>query len=83
MKILKAKLYHLPLGFNTLYKLNSFYYCDIINYSTLFINIGSIMILAYGYTYYKICYDNDEFKCLYCLSFLQDGVDEHVQSLLI
>jgi len=83
IKMPKAKLCHLSLDFSTLHKLNPFYYCDATNYSTSSINTGSIVILAYGYIYYKICYDNNGFKCLHCFLFLQDGVDEYVQSLLI
>ncbi|CAG8701800.1 5120_t:CDS:1, partial [Ambispora gerdemannii] len=42
----------------------------------------TIEVLACGHTYHKICYSRNGSKCLHCLSFLQDGVDEHVQSLL-
>ncbi|CAG8564463.1 2869_t:CDS:2 [Funneliformis caledonium] len=42
----------------------------------------SIQVLACGHTYHKSCYINNRFKCMHCLSFLQDGIDEHVQSLL-
>ncbi|CAG8684555.1 14915_t:CDS:2 [Funneliformis caledonium] len=41
-----------------------------------------IKILACGYTYHRFCYSNNRFKCLHCLSFLCNGIDEHVQSLL-
>ncbi|CAG8724242.1 13686_t:CDS:1 [Funneliformis caledonium] len=81
--MLKAKLCHLPLSFSTLYKSNPFYYCDTTNCSiSSFIHTGLIVVLSCGHTYHKVCYNNNEFKCLYYLSFLQDGVDENVQSLL-
>ncbi len=71
MKISEAKLCHLSLGFSILHKPNPFCYYDITNCSILLsINIGLIVILACGHTYHKICYDNNRFKCLYCLSFL-------------
>jgi len=84
MKMPEAKLCHLLLSFSTLHKPNLFCYYDITNCSILLsINTGPIVVLACGHTYHKICYDNNGFKCLHCLSFLQDGIDEHVQSLLI
>ena len=81
MKMPEAKLCHLPLGFSTLRKPNQFDYCDADN--CFILSTGPIEVLACGHTYHKICYDNNGFKCLHCLSFLQNGVDEHVQSLLI
>ncbi|CAG8667725.1 4067_t:CDS:2 [Ambispora gerdemannii] len=41
-----------------------------------------IKVLACGHTYHKSCYTNNGFKCMHCLSFLRDGIDEQVQSLL-
>ncbi|CAG8531776.1 17084_t:CDS:1 [Funneliformis caledonium] len=79
----EAKLCHLPLGFNTLHKLNPFYDFDIANCSIFSsINTGLIVVLACSHTYHKICYNNSRFKCLYCLSYLQEDVNVHVQSLL-
>ena len=80
MKMPDAGLSHLPLGFNTTHKPDPFRYCDSSNCSILLPT--DIKILACGHTYHKYCYDNNGFKCLHCLSFIQDGVDEHVQSLL-
>ncbi len=83
MKMPEVWLCYLLLGFNTLYKLDPFRYCDASNYPiSLLINIDLIKVLACDHIYHKSCYTNNGFKCLYCLSFLQDGVDEHVQSLL-
>ncbi len=79
----EARLCHLLLGFNTLYKPDLFHYCDASNCSiSLSINIELIQVLACGYIYYRSCYFNNRFKCLYWLSFLQNDIDEHVQSLL-
>ncbi len=71
MKMLKAKLCYLPLGFSISHKPNSFYYCNTINYSiSLSIYIDLIIILFYDHTYYKVYYDNNRFNCSYYLSFL-------------
>ncbi len=78
--MLDASLSHLPLGFNTAYKPDPFCYYDFSNCSILLPT--DIKILACGHTYHKYCYDNNGFKCLHCLSFLQNSVNEHVQSLL-
>ncbi len=78
--MLDASLSHLPLGFNITHKPDPFYYCDSSNYSILLPT--DIKILACGHIYHKYCYNNNGFKCLHCLLFLQNGVDEHVQSLL-
>ncbi len=75
-----ASLSHLPLGFNTAHKSDPFCYYDSSNYSILL--PIDIKILACGHIYHKYCYDNNGFKCLHYLSFLQNGVNEHVQSLL-
>ncbi|RHZ49677.1 hypothetical protein Glove_518g9 [Diversispora epigaea] len=80
MKMPKAELSHLPLGFNTVYKPNPLCYCDSSNCSVLLDT--DVKILACGHTYHNFCYVNNGFKCLYCLSFLQNGIDEQVQSLL-
>ena len=78
----ETRLCHLLLGFNTLYKPDLFH-CDTSNCSiSLLINIKPIQILAYGHTYHKSCYTNNGSKCMHCLSFLQDGIDEHIWSLL-
>ncbi|CAG8693326.1 7139_t:CDS:2 [Funneliformis caledonium] len=83
MKMPEVRLCHLPLGFNTLYKPNSFRSCDASNCPIpLLINTDPIKVLTCGHTYHKSCYTNNGFKYLHCLSFLQDGIDEHVQSLL-
>ncbi|CAG8611186.1 5164_t:CDS:2 [Funneliformis caledonium] len=69
----EAKLCHLPLGFNTLHKSNPFHYYAMTDCSiSSSINTGLNVVLAYGHIYHKVCYDNTRFKCLYCLSFLQD-----------
>src|SRR6266540_2529927 len=72
MKMLKAQLCHLPLGFNIISKSNQFRYCDATNCLIFsIINIDDpIKVLACGHTYHKFCYSNNQFKCLYCLSFL-------------
>ena len=82
MKMPEAQLCHLPLGFNTSCKPNSSRYCDASNCLSFSVNIGTIEVLACGHTYHKFCYNHNGSKCMHCLSFLQDGVDEHVQSLL-
>lgn len=83
MKMPEARLCHFPLGFNTLHKPDPFRYCDASNCPIyLLINTDPIKVLACGHTYHKSCYTNNGFKCLHCLSFLQDGIDENVQSLL-
>ena len=81
MKMPEARLCHLPLGFNTLHRPDPFQYCDASNCSISF-NTDPIKVLAYSHTYHKSCYINNRFKCMHCLSFLQDGIDEHVRSLL-
>ncbi len=80
IKILEAELSHLPLSFNTTYKLDLFHYYDLSKYSILL--PIDIKTLSYGHTYHNFCYSNNGFKCLFCLLFIQDGVDEHIQSLL-
>jgi len=80
MKMPDASLSHLPLDFNTAYKPDPFCYCDSSNCSILLPT--DIKILACDHIYHKYCYDNNGFKCLHCLSFLQNGVNEYVQSLL-
>ena len=83
MKMPASQLCHLPLGFNTLHKPDPLHYCDASNCSVSSpTNMDPINILACGHTYHKSCYTTNGSKCLHCLSFLQDGVDEHVQSLL-
>ena len=80
IKILEAELSHLPLNFNTAYKPDPFHYCDSFKCSILLPT--DIKTLSCDHTYHNFCYSNNGFKCLFCLSFIQDGVDEHVQSLL-
>ncbi|RIB19637.1 hypothetical protein C2G38_2245041 [Gigaspora rosea] len=83
MKMPEAHLSHLSLGFNTLHKPDPFRYCDLTNCPVFFpINPNPIRILACGHSYHESCYASNDFKCLYCLAFLQDRVDKHVQSLL-
>ena len=83
MKMPEARLCHLPLGFNTLHRPDPLQYCDASNCSnSLLINTDPIKVLACGHTYHKSCYTDNGFKCMHCLSFLQDGIDEHVRSLL-
>jgi len=83
IKMPKARLCHLPLGFSTLYKPDPLRYCDASNCSDFSsINIDQIKILACGHTYHTSCYNNNGSKCLHCLLFLQNGIDEHVKSLL-
>ncbi len=84
IKMLKAQLYHLPLDFSTISKPDQFRYCNATNCLIFsIINIDDpIEVLACGYTYHESCYSNNQFKCLYCLSFLHNGVDDHVKSLL-
>ncbi len=81
MKIPEARLCHLPLGFNNLYKPDLFHCCDASN-CFIPINTDPIRVLACSHIYHKFCYTNNGFKCMHCLSFLQDGIDEHIQSLL-
>ena len=38
--------------------------------------------LACGHAYHNECFARNEYKCLYCLKFIEDSVDEQVQSLL-
>ncbi|RHZ52392.1 hypothetical protein Glove_461g14 [Diversispora epigaea] len=76
IKMPEAELSHLPLGF----KPNPLCYCDSSNCSVLLDT--DVKILACGHTYHNFCYVNNGFKCLHCLSFLQNGIDEQVQSLL-
>ncbi len=81
--MLKARLCHLLLGFNTLYKSDLFHYCDASNCSDfLSINIDQIKILACDHTYHISCYNNNGSKYLYCLLFIQNSIDKHVKSLL-
>ncbi|CAG8474925.1 12072_t:CDS:1 [Funneliformis caledonium] len=84
MKMLKAQLRHLPLDFNTAYKLYQFHYCDAANclIPSSIIADNPIEILACDHTYHKSCYSNNGFKYLHCLLFLYNSIDEHVQSLL-
>jgi hypothetical protein len=81
MKMPEAQLRHLPLGFSTLHKPDPLRYCDA-NCSNFSINTEPIKILACGHTYHTSCYNNNGSKCLHCLLFLQNGIDEHVGSLL-
>ena len=39
-------------------------------------------IILLGHTYHKVCYRVNGFKCLHCLSFLQDGVDQSIYNVL-
>ncbi|CAG8457402.1 12398_t:CDS:2 [Funneliformis caledonium] len=72
MKMPEAQLCYLPLGFNTLYRLDLLQYCDVSNCSnSLLINTDPIKVLACNYTYHKYCYTDNGFKCMYCLLFLQ------------
>ncbi|RIB20139.1 hypothetical protein C2G38_2081627, partial [Gigaspora rosea] len=81
MHMLEAQLCHLPLGFNTSHTPNPFHYCDASNCSiSPFVNTDPCSICGHGY--HKSCYTNNGFICVYCLSFLKDGVDKHIQSLL-
>ncbi|RIB10066.1 hypothetical protein C2G38_2207130 [Gigaspora rosea] len=45
------------------------------------LGFSPIEVLSCGHTYHKFCYNNNGSKCLHCLAFLQNGIDEHVQSL--
>ena len=81
MKMPEAWLHHLPLGFSTLHKPDPLHYCDA-NCSNFSVNTEPIKILACGHTYHTSCYNNNGLKCLHCLLFLQNGIDEHVGSLL-
>lgn len=81
MKMPEARLRHFPLGFSTLHKPDPLRYCDA-NCSNFSTNTEPIEILACGHTYHTSCYNNNGLKCLHCLSFLQNGIDEHVRSLL-
>ena len=83
MKMPESQLCHLPMGFNTMHKPDPFHYCDASNCSvSSATNMDSISVLACGHTYHKSCYTKNGFKCWHCLAFLQDGIDEHVSSLL-
>ncbi len=84
MKIPKAQLCHLPLSFSTISKLDQFRYYDATNCLIFsIINIDDpIKVLACNHTYHESCYSNNQFKCLHCLSFLYNDVDDHVKSLL-
>ncbi|CAG8719813.1 16166_t:CDS:1, partial [Funneliformis caledonium] len=84
IKMPKAQLCHLPLGFSTAHKLYQFHYCDAVNYliPSFIIADNPIEILVCSYTYYRSCYSNNGFKCLHCLSFLCNSIDKYVQSLL-
>jgi len=84
MKMPKAQLCYLSLGFSTISKPDQFQYCDATNCLIfLIINIDDpIEVLACSYTYHEFCYSNNQFKCLHCLSFLHNSVDDHVKSLL-
>ncbi len=81
MKIPEAQLCHLPLGFSILHKPDPLCYCDA-NCSNFLINTEPIEILACSHTYHTSYYNNNGLKCLHCLLFLQNGIDEHVGSLL-
>ncbi|RIB14813.1 hypothetical protein C2G38_2143875 [Gigaspora rosea] len=84
MKMPEAQLCHLPLGFNTSHKPDPFCYCDASNcfFVLLSTNTDAVIALTCGHTYHKSCYINNGSKCLHCLVFLQEGIDEQVQSLL-
>ncbi|RIB08714.1 hypothetical protein C2G38_2210869 [Gigaspora rosea] len=82
MNMPEAQLWHLPLGFSTSCQPDPLLYCDASNCLFLSsINTGPIEVLSCGHTYHKFCYNNNGSKCLHCLAFLQNGIDEHVQSL--
>ncbi|CAG8556730.1 10261_t:CDS:1 [Funneliformis caledonium] len=79
----KAQLYHLPLGFSTLYKPDPLRYCNLSNcFNFSPINIDLIKILSCGHTYHTSCYNNNRLKYLHYLLFLQNSINEHVKSLL-
>ncbi|RIB07814.1 hypothetical protein C2G38_2213320 [Gigaspora rosea] len=80
----EAQLCYLLLSFSSLHKPDSFHYCDMFN-CFIFLspfNTDAVIALVCSHTYHKSCYINNGFKCLYCLAFLQEGIDIQVQSLL-
>ncbi|CAG8506626.1 1991_t:CDS:2 [Funneliformis caledonium] len=71
MKMLKAKLYHLPLSFNTSHKPNSFYYCDTTNCSislsfhtdSVDENVQSLLTRLQQFDEIKVKKDDDNILC--------------------
>ncbi|CAG8704363.1 15334_t:CDS:2, partial [Funneliformis caledonium] len=49
MKMLKAQLRHLPLGFNTTHKLYQFHYCDAANYPVTVTMSLNTCIVSHSY----------------------------------
>jgi len=83
IKIPKAQLCYLPLGFSTLYKPDPLCYYNSSNCSNFSsINIDLIKILSCDHTYHISCYNNNGLKCLHCLLFLQNDINEYVKFLL-
>ncbi len=84
LKLVKAKHSHLPIGFNCLNLPSLKKFCDSSNcfFNNIVITQYTARILACRHVYHNECFSKNEYKCLYCLKFLQDNIDEQVQLLL-
>ncbi|CAG8590529.1 16100_t:CDS:2 [Acaulospora morrowiae] len=83
MKIKEAWLCHLPLGYSSSHK-PSLSGCDS---SNCFITNNILIeetgrVLPCGHAYHDTCFSQDGSKCLHCLDYINNGVDNHVNSLL-
>ena len=83
MKMKEAWLCHLPLGYSTSHKPGSSG-CDSSSCSTTNVTITEETgrVLSCGHAYHNTCFSQHEHKCLYCLDYIKDGIDENVQSLI-
>jgi len=83
MKMKEAWLCHLPIGYSSSYK-PSLSGCDSSSCSitNVIITVETGWVLPCGHTYHSVYFSRDGFKYLYCLDYIKDGVDKHVQLLL-
>jgi len=72
---------HLPRGFITSRKSNTFSLYDFVYCDQSNDNIDS-SVLAYGHGYYNYCLQRYQFKCLICLDFLQNEIKNNVDALI-
>ncbi|CAG8697727.1 15195_t:CDS:2, partial [Acaulospora morrowiae] len=83
MKIKEVWLCHLPLGYSSSHK-PSLSGC---NSSNCFITNNILTeetgrVLPCGHAYHDTCFSQDGSKCLHCLDYINNDVDNHVNSLL-
>ena len=72
---------HLPRGFVTPRKPNTFGLCDFVYCDQTNNNLNG-SVLAYRHGYHSYCLQRYQFKCLICLEYLQNEIKNNINALI-